>query len=153
MNAVAVGQGAVVLIRMRRSIPSLTAKDRGKTNLTDSNRRRVPEGFLWGTAISAYQSEGNNINADAWLCEHVKPTAYIDPSLDACDSVLRLENETMLFSPVSARRFAIVNGSEINTIPPPRRRKVADNSISSVLRWLTTRADPCVGRPYAYGMK
>ena len=29
--------------------------------------RVLPKDFLWGTAISAYQSEGNNTNADAWL--------------------------------------------------------------------------------------
>uniref|UniRef100_B0T913 Glycoside hydrolase family 1 n=1 Tax=Caulobacter sp. (strain K31) TaxID=366602 RepID=B0T913_CAUSK len=52
-------------------------------------RRPVPEGFLWGTAISAHQSEGQNINSDAWLCETVKPSVYAQPSLDACDSYHR----------------------------------------------------------------
>ncbi len=32
-----------------------------------ARRKPAPPGFLWGTAISAYQSEGNNTNADAWL--------------------------------------------------------------------------------------
>ena len=49
----------------------------------------VPEGFLWGTAISAHQSEGNNVNSDAWLCETVKPSLYREPSFDACDSYNR----------------------------------------------------------------
>ena len=49
----------------------------------------VPEGFLWGTAISAHQSEGGNVNADAWLCENVKPSLYRQPSRDACDSYNR----------------------------------------------------------------
>jgi beta-glucosidase len=30
-----------------------------------------------GTAISAHQSEGNNIASDAWLCEQVEPTVYL----------------------------------------------------------------------------
>lgn len=48
-----------------------------------------PKDFLWGTAISAYQSEGNNTNADAWVRENVKPTVFKDRSGDACDSYHR----------------------------------------------------------------
>lgn len=51
--------------------------------------RQVPDGFLWGTAISAHQSEGNNVNSDAWLCETVTPSLYHEPSRDACDSYNR----------------------------------------------------------------
>jgi len=52
-------------------------------------RRRVPKGFLWGTAISAHQSEGNNLNSDMWLNEHVPGTLFREPSGDACDSYER----------------------------------------------------------------
>ena len=45
--------------------------------------------FLWGTAISAYQSEGNNIASDMWLNEHVQGTLFREPSGDACDSYSR----------------------------------------------------------------
>ena len=55
--------------------------------------RPVPEGFLWGTAISAHQSEGNNTNSDAWLCETVSPSVYDEPSLAACDSYHRFEED------------------------------------------------------------
>lgn len=54
--------------------------------MPDSPRRSTPPGFLWGSAISAHQTEGNNVNSDAWLCETVSPTAYAEPSGDACDS-------------------------------------------------------------------
>ena len=57
--------------------------------MPSSDRRPVPEGFLWGTAISAHQSEGANTNSDAWLCENVTPTVFSQPSLDACDSLNR----------------------------------------------------------------
>ncbi len=57
--------------------------------MSQTDRRPVPEGFLWGTAISAHQSEGNNVNSDAWLCENVTPSLYIQPSRDACDSYHR----------------------------------------------------------------
>lgn len=50
---------------------------------------QVPTGFLWGSALSAHQSEGNNINSDSWLCERVTPTIYREPSGDACDSYHR----------------------------------------------------------------
>src|SRR3546814_3767559 len=49
----------------------------------------VTEGFLWGTAFSAQQSEGNNVKSDAWICENVQPTRYREPSGDACDSYNR----------------------------------------------------------------
>ena len=52
-------------------------------------QRMLPKDFLWGTAISAYQSEGNNTNADAWLQENIKPTLFKERSGDACDSYHR----------------------------------------------------------------
>jgi beta-glucosidase len=54
-----------------------------------SKSRALPKDFLWGTAISAYQSEGNNTNSDAWLQENIKPTLFKDRSGDACDSYHR----------------------------------------------------------------
>lgn len=55
--------------------------------------RPAPADFLWGTAISAHQSEGNNVNSDAWLCENVSPTLYKEASRDACDSYHRYEED------------------------------------------------------------
>jgi beta-glucosidase len=52
-------------------------------------RSAWPKDFLWGTAISAYQSEGNNTNADAWVRENAKPTPFKERSGDACDSYHR----------------------------------------------------------------
>ncbi|HEX3672799.1 MAG TPA: family 1 glycosylhydrolase [Rhizomicrobium sp.] len=51
--------------------------------------RALPKDFLWGTAISAYQSEGNNTNTDSWLQENIKPTLFQERSGDACDSYHR----------------------------------------------------------------
>jgi beta-glucosidase len=51
--------------------------------------RAFPKDFLWGTAISAHQSEGNNTNSDSWLRENLKPTLFKDRSGDACDSYHR----------------------------------------------------------------
>ena len=58
-----------------------------------TQRMAAPPDFLWGTAISAYQSEGNNINADAWLQENIKPTLFVARSGDACDSYHRYEED------------------------------------------------------------
>ena len=52
-------------------------------------RRTMPKGFLWGAAISAHQSEGNDVNSDSWLLEHLPETVYKEPSGDACDSYHR----------------------------------------------------------------
>ncbi|HWE45264.1 MAG TPA: family 1 glycosylhydrolase [Caulobacteraceae bacterium] len=60
------------------------------------SRRKAPPGFLWGTAISAYQSEGNNTNTDIWLLENLKPTLYKDRSGDACDSYHRFAEDIAL---------------------------------------------------------
>ncbi|MDQ0462618.1 beta-glucosidase [Caulobacter ginsengisoli] len=56
---------------------------------TPARRKPAPKGFLWGVAISAYQSEGNNTNADAWLMENLKPSMFKERSGDACDSYHR----------------------------------------------------------------
>jgi beta-glucosidase len=47
---------------------------------------RFPPHFLWGAATAAYQVEGNNVNSDAWVMEHVRPSSYTEPSGDAANS-------------------------------------------------------------------
>ena len=61
-----------------------------------ANRRAVPQNFLWGVAISAHQSEGNNVNSDVWLAENVKPTLFVEPSGNACDSYHRYAEDIAL---------------------------------------------------------
>lgn len=58
--------------------------------------RRLPRDFLWGTAISGHQSEGNNINSDSWLRENTRPTLFAERSGDACDSYHRYEEDIAL---------------------------------------------------------
>ena len=66
---------------------SLGAARGGKRAPDDAYK--LPSDFLWGTAISAHQSEGNNTNSDSWIRENVKPTVFKDRSGDACDSYHR----------------------------------------------------------------
>ncbi|NEX94875.1 family 1 glycosylhydrolase [Caulobacter sp. 17J65-9] len=77
--------------------PAIAASGSGR------KRRVAPAGFLWGTAISSYQSEGGNTNSDAWLMEHLQPSMFKEPSGDACDSYHRY-----------AEDFAIAGGLGFN---------------------------------------
>ena len=45
-----------------------------------------PKGFRWGVATAGHQVEGNNTASDSWLLEHVSPSAFVEPSGDACNS-------------------------------------------------------------------
>ncbi len=77
--------------------------------MPDIERRAAPPGFLWGTAISAHQSEGNNVGADAWLCENVPHTLYREPSRDACDSFNRFAEDIAIAADLgfNCHRFGI----------------------------------------------
>jgi beta-glucosidase len=70
---------------------------------------QFPEGFLWGTAAAAHQVEGNNVNNDNWLYEHVPGTIYAEPSGDACDHYHRYEQDIALLAELgfNTYRFSI----------------------------------------------
>jgi len=89
-RAVLAGAGALA------AAPALGAQGRAR-------RRAAPPGFLWGTAISGHQSEGNNVNSDAWLMENMTPSMFRERSGDACDSYHRY-----------AEDFAIARGLGLN---------------------------------------
>ena len=71
--------------------------------------RPCPPGFLWGTAISAHQSEGNNFASDCWLAEQVAPSVFTTPSGDACDSFERYSEDIALAAELgfNCHRFGI----------------------------------------------
>lgn len=57
---------------------------------------RFPENFTWGTAVSAYQTEGNNSNTDWWYWEKNKKRGQkypLEPSGIADDSYNRYEED------------------------------------------------------------
>jgi beta-glucosidase len=68
-----------------------------------------PEGFLWGAATAAHQVEGNNINSDLWVLEHIQPTLFAEPSLDACDHYRRFPEDIKLLAELGLNtyRFSI----------------------------------------------
>lgn len=55
-----------------------------------------PKNFIWGTATSAHQTEGNNKNTDWWLFENNKKKNQeypLEPSGIACDSYNRYKED------------------------------------------------------------
>ena len=68
-----------------------------------------PKGFLWGAATAAHQVEGNNLNNDNWVLEHVKPTLFAEPSGDACDHYHRYADDIKLLAGLgfNTYRFSI----------------------------------------------
>ena len=68
-----------------------------------------PAGFLWGTATAAHQVEGNNVNSDGWLLEHMPGTIYVEPSGDACDHYHRYREDIALLAELGFNlyRFSI----------------------------------------------
>ena len=68
-----------------------------------------PKGFLWGAATAAHQVEGNNINSDLWVLEHLKPSTYPEPSGDACDHYHRYRDDIKLVADLgfNTYRFSI----------------------------------------------
>ena len=70
---------------------------------------RWPANFIWGVATAAHQIEGNNVNSDYWLLEHLPFNKSKDVSGDACDSWHRWREDLALVKALglSAYRFSI----------------------------------------------
>lgn len=68
-----------------------------------------PDGFLWGAAGSAHQTEGNNVASDFWALEN-RPDSFLpERSGDACDSYHRWPEDLDLVQRIglNAYRFGI----------------------------------------------
>jgi beta-glucosidase len=90
----------------------------GAIQAKSSNPRAPTADFLWGTAISAYQSEGNNYNTDSWLMENITPTLYSERSGDACDSYHRYAEDFRLAADLGFNSYRF--GIEWARIEPTR---------------------------------
>lgn len=68
-----------------------------------------PKGFLWGTATAAHQVEGNNINSDLWLLEHMPNSFFVEPSNDAIDHYHRYPEDIALLADIgfNSYRFSV----------------------------------------------
>ncbi|XUL85339.1 glycoside hydrolase family 1 protein [Streptomyces galilaeus] len=79
---------------------------------------RFPEGFLWGASTAAHQIEGNNVNSDWWRREHDPAAKIEEPSLDACDSYHRWEQDMDLLAQLGFTDYRF--GVEWARIEPER---------------------------------
>ncbi|PGV53818.1 glycoside hydrolase family 1 protein [Bacillus sp. AFS037270] len=68
-----------------------------------------PNSFLWGTATSAYQVEGNNDKSDMWAEEYSEGSPYRDYSGDAVDHYNRYKQDIELMASLglNSYRFSI----------------------------------------------
>jgi beta-glucosidase len=64
----------------------VTARALGASRPSLTHSAAFPTGFLWGAATAGHQVEGNNTASDTWFVENVKPTVFVEPSGDACNS-------------------------------------------------------------------
>jgi beta-glucosidase len=70
---------------------------------------QFPNKFMWGAATAAHQVEGNNINSESWVLEHLPGTIYKEPSGDACDHYHRYPADIALLAELgfNAYRFSV----------------------------------------------
>jgi len=77
--------------------------------MADTHDYQFPKDFFWGAATAAHQVEGNNINSESWLLEHLPETIYKEPAGDACDHYHRYPEDIALLAELgfNAYRFSI----------------------------------------------
>ena len=68
-----------------------------------------PKGFFIGAATAAHQVEGNNVNSDYWVQEHLPHSSFTEPSGEACDHYHRYEEDIRLLAGagLNAYRFSV----------------------------------------------
>ena len=70
---------------------------------------KFDKSFLLGAATAAHQVEGNNINSDFWVMEHLEHSDFAEPSNDAVDHYNRYEEDIKLMAKagLGSYRFSI----------------------------------------------
>lgn len=68
-----------------------------------------PKDFLWGASTAGHQVEGNNINSELWMIEHLPGSPFKEPSGDACDHYHRYPQDIALLAELgfNAYRFSL----------------------------------------------
>ena len=72
-------------------------------------KTRFPENFLWGTATAAHQVEGNNINSDFSVLEHLPGTIFTEPSDDAVDHYHRYPEDIALLAELGFNSYRFLH--------------------------------------------
>ena len=88
---------------------SLIATQSAEASTQKSGTKSFPPKFLWGAATAAHQVEGNNVNNDFWLLEHMPHSMFKEPSGDASDHYHLYEQDinTLADLGFNAYRFSI----------------------------------------------
>jgi beta-glucosidase len=105
-----------------------------------------PVGFLWGAAIGAHQSEGNNVASDWWARENVPDSPVAERAGDAIDSYHRWNEDLDLAAAAGLTdyRFGIewsriepVDG-HISSAAVQHYRRIVQGAVARGLRPLVT---------------
>jgi beta-glucosidase len=90
-------------------LPGIASGTESQAQSAGQAARAFPRGFLWGAATAAHQVEGNNINSDLWLIEHLKDSMFREPSGNACDHYHLYERDINMLADLglTAYRFSI----------------------------------------------
>jgi beta-glucosidase len=91
------------------SLPEILRGAGQQTQSVGASAHEFPKGFLWGAATAAHQVEGNNVNSDLWLVEHLGHSMFREPSGDACDHYHLYEQDIGMLADfgLTAYRFSI----------------------------------------------
>jgi beta-glucosidase len=100
---------------------------RGVTIATsDRDVLRFPDGFLWGAATSAHQTEGRNENTDWWRSEQAGLVPHA--SGDACDSWARWREDVRLAGDLGLNAYRLsVEWARIEPAPGRFDRAALDH--------------------------
>ena len=74
-----------------------------------TRRIEFPDGFAWGSAACAHQTEGGNWNNDWWEWEHRPNTPCVEVSGDAIDHYHRYEADFALLASLDAEAVRVVS--------------------------------------------
>ncbi len=66
---------------------------------------RFPEGFLWGTATSGHQVEGDNVHSDWWAWENMPGSPVREPSGRACEHFWRYPADVRLLAELGLNTY------------------------------------------------
>ena len=92
-----------LLMAAQKTAPALAADT--QTSTAHEGTFTFPKDFIWGAATAGHQVEGNNINSDMWLLEHLKPTPFKESSGDACDHYHLYEQDIALLAKLGLKAF------------------------------------------------
>jgi len=117
----------------RRALISSAATAAAVPRMLSAAAKPFPKGFLWGAATAGHQVEGNNLNSDCWLLEHLPESAFAEPSGDACDHYHLYPHDIHLLGELgfNTYRFSLVARTRcVSQIVDARRR--ADRRLAIV---------------------